>query len=66
MTEEQFQRALITVLAGGGAVVAIGAALLYLAFRSVGRTRYFILIGALVAFLAVCCAVLFGLAFVAR
>jgi len=63
---EQFQRALITVLVVGGIAVAIGTIVLFLAFRSVGRTRYFILIGALIAFLALCCVALFTLASAAR
>ena len=63
MDEAQFQRALITVLIAGGAVVAIGATVLYMAFRSVGRTRYFVLIGALVAFLFAASLVLFMISF---
>jgi hypothetical protein len=66
MDEAGFQRALITVVIGGSAIVAIAATLLYLAFRSAGRTRYFILIGSLLAFLFVCCFVLFILSFRAR
>ena len=66
MDAEQFQRALIMVLVGGGAVFAIAAAVLYLAFRSVGRQRYFVLIGALVAFLFIACVVLFVLSYSAR
>lgn len=63
MDADQFQRALIIVLIAGSVAVAIGTTVLYLAFRSVGRTRYFLLIGALVAFLFVCCFVLFTIAF---
>jgi len=57
---------LIAVLVGGGVVVAIGTTVLYVAFRSVGRKRYFVLVGALIAFLLVCCFALFTLAFLAH
>jgi hypothetical protein len=63
MDADQFQKALIVVLIGGSVAVAIGTSLLYLAFRSVGRTRYFLLMGALLAFLFVCCFVLFTISF---
>lgn len=66
MGEKEFQRALIIVLLGGSAVVAIGTGVLYLAFRRVGRRSHFVLMGALVAFLFVCCAALFALAFAGR
>lgn len=66
MGEEEFQRALIIVLLGGSAVVAIGTGVLYLAFRRVGRRSHFVLIGALVAFLFACCVALFALAFAGR
>lgn len=64
--EAQFQRALLTVLIVGGAVVAIGATLLFVAFRSVGRLRYFLFIGALIAFLFVVSFVLFTISFRAQ
>jgi hypothetical protein len=66
MDEAQFQRALITVLIAGGVAVTIGTVVLYLAFRSVGRKRYFLFIGGLVAFLFLCCVALFTLDFVGR
>ena len=66
MDEAQFQRALLSVLIVGGIVVAIGAATLFAAFRSVGRLRYFLLIAALIAFLFVVSFVLFTISFRAQ
>ena len=63
MDEAEFQRALLTVLIGGGLVIAIGATLLVFAFRSVGRQRYFLLAGALLGFVFLICVVLFTISF---
>lgn len=56
--DPEFQRALLIVLAVGFAIAAIGTAAVFLVFRRFGGKGHFGLIGALVAFLFVCCAVL--------
>jgi multisubunit Na+/H+ antiporter MnhB subunit len=57
---------LVSVLVGGGAVVLIATAVLYLVFRKfsgkqAGSQRHFAIMAALVAFLFLCCFVLYVL-----
>jgi len=61
--EPEFQRILLRVMSIGGAVALIGAGILFLAFRSfAGRgSRALLILGALIAFVLVVCAVLFRL-----
>jgi hypothetical protein len=60
MTDDpEFQRAMLIVLGFGTLIAAIGTTALYLIFRRFGGKAHFGFIGALVAFLFACCAVLF-------
>jgi len=61
--EPEFQRILLRVMIIGGAVAIFGAGLLFLAFRSfAGRgSRALLILGGLIAFVLVVCAVLFSL-----
>jgi hypothetical protein len=51
------------VLVGGGLAMAIGATLLYLAFRSFGTKKGNVIIAVLVTFVFACCAGLFVLSY---
>jgi hypothetical protein len=61
--EPEFQRILLRVMIIGGSVALIGAGMLVLAFRSfAGRgSRALLILGGLIAFVLVVCAVLFQL-----
>jgi len=61
--EPEFQRILLRVMLIGGTVALIGAGLLFLAFRSfAGRgSRALLILGGLIAFVVMVCAVLFQL-----
>lgn len=69
--DPEFQRALTIVLIAGGAIGIIGAAVLFFAFRlfagkEAGGRKHIAVLGALVAFIFVCCLVLFLLSRVSR
>ncbi|MEK6373701.1 MAG: hypothetical protein AABO58_13500 [Acidobacteriota bacterium] len=61
--EPEFQRILVRVMVIGGVIAIVSAGMLFLAFRSfAGRgSRALLILGALVAFVLVVCAVLFQL-----
>lgn len=61
--EPEFQRILVRVMVIGGVIAIVAAGMLFLAFRSfAGRgSRALLILGALVAFVLVVCAVLFQL-----
>jgi hypothetical protein len=61
--EPEFQRILLRVMVIGGAIAIIGAGTLFLAFRAfAGRgSRALYILGGLIAFVLVVCAVLFRL-----
>jgi hypothetical protein len=63
--DPEFQRALIVVLIAGFVVMGIGATVLALAFRAAkdGRPMHPGLIGGLLVFVFVCCALLFLLSY---
>ena len=65
--DSEFTRMMIIVLGVGGAIVGIGATLLYLAFRAwsdpTQDRRRNILLGATIAFVFACCAGVFILSF---
>ena len=63
--EPEFQRALIVVLIAGSVIFGTGALILYLAFRAAqgNRAMNMNLIGALILFVFLCCALLFALAY---
>ena len=56
--DPEFQRARLITLAAGLAIAAIATGAVFLVFRRFGGKGHFGLIGALVAFLFVCCVVL--------
>lgn len=64
--DPEFQRALTVVLLAGTIVFAIGTTVLVFAFRSFGSRPRMGLIAALVAFVFVCCALLFALSYAAH
>ena len=65
--DPEFQRALTIVLIAGTIVMAVATGVLFLAFRAFGRAKpNFGLIGGLVAFVFVCCALLFALSYAAH
>ena len=67
MTEAEFQRALAVVLGAGAIIIGVGTIVLALAFRSFGTTKPRMgLIAGLVAFVFVCCALLFALSYAAH
>jgi len=59
--EPEFQRLLLRVMVAGGVIALVGAGGLFLAFRAfAGRgSRALLLMGAVLAFVLVVCAVLF-------
>jgi hypothetical protein len=61
--EPEVQRILLRVMAIGGVIALVGAGALFLAFRSFeGRgSRALLILGALIAFVLLACAVLFQL-----
>ena len=61
--EPEFQRILLRVMAIGGVIALVSAGALFLAFRSFqGRgSRALLILGALIAFVLLACAVLFQL-----
>ena len=61
--EPEFQRVLLRVMVIGGVIALIGAGTLFLAFRSfAGRgSRALYILGGLIAFVLLVCAVLFQL-----
>ena len=63
--DPEFQRALIVVLIAGFVIMGIGTTVLALAFRAAkdGKPMHAGLIGGLVVFVFVCCALLFALAY---
>jgi uncharacterized membrane protein HdeD (DUF308 family) len=63
--DPEFQRALTMVLGAGAIIMGIGTIVLVLAFRSYGSKPKPALIGGLVVFVFVCCALLFALAYAA-
>jgi hypothetical protein len=65
--EPEFQRALFTVLIAGTTVVGIGTVVLFLAFRAFGGGKPKLgLMAGLVAFVFLCCALLFALSYAAH
>ncbi|HET8796076.1 MAG TPA: hypothetical protein VFO89_00205 [Thermoanaerobaculia bacterium] len=67
MSEAEFQRALVVVLVAGSAVMAIGAAAVFLVLRGFGgkpgSARHIAIAAALLGFIFVACAVLFALSY---
>jgi multisubunit Na+/H+ antiporter MnhB subunit len=67
--DPEFQRILIRVVALGGAILAIGAGALFIAFRTYGSEkkssdfRAALLIGALLTFVMLACVLLLRLSF---
>jgi uncharacterized membrane protein YidH (DUF202 family) len=69
--DPEFQRALVFVLVGGIAVVTVGAAALFLVFRTfggkeAGKPWHIALMVAVIAFVFLCCLVLLMLSYAAR
>ena len=63
--DPEFQRALTIVLGAGAIIMGIGTIVLALAFRSFEKKPKPVLIGGLVVFVFVCCALLFALSYAA-
>ena len=68
MDAQEFQRALIVVLAAGSLIAGTGTLLLFLAFRRLGETQAkraspFALMAGVIAFVFGCCLLLFMLAY---
>jgi hypothetical protein len=63
--DPEFQRALLIVLGAGFVIMGVGTAVLLLAFRTAkgGKPMHAGLIGGLVVFVFLCCAILFVLAY---
>jgi hypothetical protein len=69
--DPEFQRALTIVLIAGGAIGVIGAAVLFFAFRlfagrEAGGRKHIAVLASLIAFIFVCCFVLFILSYAER
>jgi hypothetical protein len=69
--EQDFQRALLVVVGLGSVMFGVGATALFLVFRGfgkpgAGKTRHLALMGGLIAFVMICCVILYFLAFLPR
>ncbi|HKR62544.1 MAG TPA: hypothetical protein VJZ00_02330 [Thermoanaerobaculia bacterium] len=64
MDEAQFRHALIVVLLLGAGIMGTGATVLYIAFRTfggakAGRPAHFALLASLIAFILLCCMLIY-------